>query len=69
MCVVVNAVPCSLAPSPNDQTQVAPAADELTANVTGTPTVALPGTFRKANGSVGVGFGVGVLGGVDITSV
>ena len=58
MCVVVKAVPCSLAPSPNDQIQVAPTADELTPKVNGTPTVAFADTLRIANGKVGVGFGV-----------
>jgi len=67
MCVVVNAVVWSLAPSPNDQIQVAPTADELTPKVSGTPTVALPDTLRNDKGSVGVG--VGPLGGVAITSV
>ena len=62
MCVVVKAVPCSLAPSPNDQIQVAPTADELTPNVSGTPMVAFADTLRNANGKVGVGFGVGVAG-------
>ena len=67
MCVVVNAVPCSVAPSPNDQIQVAPTTVELTPKASDTPTVAFPETLRIANGSVGFGFGP--VGGVAITSV
>ncbi len=61
VCGIVNAVDCSIAPSPNDQIHVAPTALELTLNTSGTPVVPLPDTFRKDTGNVGAGDGAGPL--------
>jgi hypothetical protein len=58
MCEIENAVDCSIDPSPNDQVHVASSTLELTLKTTASPAVALPLTFRKATGSVGVVGGV-----------
>ena len=61
VCVIENAVDCSIAPSPNDQVHVAPTALELTLNRSGTPVVPFPDTFKKETGNVGAGTGAGPL--------
>jgi len=63
----VNAEPCVVAPSPNDQFQVVPVTAELTVKVSGTPVVPLAETFRTADGDWPAGGGADVEGGTDTT--
>ena len=65
MCDAANAVVCAFVPSPKFHDHVAPVADELMANVSGTPVVAVDETLIITLGSGG-GTGVGLGDGVGV---